>query len=513
MNLNRVKKIYAPPTPEERRANIAATKWALFDMFEYSPHSAQMDGHMSDARFRMLIAGTRGGKSRMAGEEAIPYIFAGATRIWIVGQNYSLTEKEYRYIYDRMTSPQVVQMFGTSWDDYMRTLVYNVGTGDMRLETRWGAEVQCISLERAHGAFGEEVDLIIMSEAAQIKRPKDLYERILRGRLASRLGDVLIPTTPSGRTNKYDQEGWLHDMYRKGYDPDEPDYYTREWPSWENPGFLDDPYEIRRSIDSRVFSEQYEGKFMVFSGAVYNTFDERVHVLGRFAIPKHWNRYESIDPGFSGRFVWLSAVISETGNVYVVDEYSDSKQMYEDRAAAIMNHRCDQYRIPHGSSLKEASEAWKKFSEHNNIKTTLYIDPEDPQCIAELGRYDLFGLKAFNNISVGVDRVSKRLKWSDRYPPTLYVGANCTETIEAMKMHSWGEKGTGERTPANDQYKHWCDCMRYICAGNLVESDPVVREHKINGVDLYGLMLETSERGRGNIIDRNAYARRGGYLL
>ena len=101
--------------------------------------------------------------------------------------------------------------------------IYNESQGNMYIRTKWGAEVECISLERPGGAFGEEVDLIIMSEASQIKKPKNLYERILRGRLATRLGDIIIPTTPAGRVSKNDEDGWLYDMYRKGYDPEEPE--------------------------------------------------------------------------------------------------------------------------------------------------------------------------------------------------------------------------------------------------------------------------------------------------
>ena len=502
MNLRNLPTTFLPPTPEERKRSIKELKWYLFDTFGYQPHDAQMDFHLSEARYRMTIAGTRGGKSRSAGEEAVPYLFAGATRVWIVGQSYSLTEKEFRYVFERMTSQEVLGMFGGI--SPLESAICNEAQGNMYIRTKWGSWCKCISLDKtAASALGEEVDLIIMSEAAQIKNPQKIYQRTLRGRLASRLGDVIIPTTPAGKTNKWDEEGWLFNMYLKGYDEDEPNYFTREWPSWANPDFKDDVNELKRELDPKIFDEQYRGKFMVFSGAVYNEFNENVHVIPKFQIPKHWHRYESIDPGYSGQFVWISAVMSENGNLYIVDEYSDKKMRYAERSEQIFNQRCEQYRIPHGM--------WEKLAKKNNIKTMLYIDPEDPQCIAELMALGLAGSKANNNVMVGIDRVARRLRFTNISTPTVFVTENCIDTIEAFKFHSWGDKNTAAdvRKPANDKWKHWMDCVRYLCAGNLVSSPPPV-EKPAEEETLYEMMQTLIAAQNKETVDLSAYERRVG---
>ena len=465
MKLSALHKTYKNPTAQERKENIDVIKWWWFNYIGYEPHTAQMEGHLSDARFRMWIAGTRGGKSRAAGEEAVVYLLAGATRIWIVGAKYADTAKEFRYIMERMTSEEIIELFGGS---PLIKLVNNEEQGNMQLKTKWGAEVKCISLDKGGGgALGEEVDLIIMSEAAQIKNPQEIWQRYLRGRLATRQGDLLVPTTPAGKTNKHDEEGWLFDMYEKGYNLGEPDYQTREWPSWENPGFPEDPYELRRSMSPLIFAEQYEGKFMTFSGSVLD-FDEDVHVIQPFVIPYHWRAYEAIDPGYSGKFVWLRSVVSPSGIIYITDEYSDSEQVYETRAAEIKRHRADAYDIH--------TTLWDVFTNKHNHKTITYIDSEDPQARAEFQtQYGLPSLpttKEAKNILVSVNRVNERLKWSDRHCPRLFITSNCVETIEACNYHSWGEKtSTDVRKPANDKWKHWIDDIRYICGGNIIPSD------------------------------------------
>lgn len=499
MNALKLKRVsYENPSPEERRRNIEAIRWWWFDYVDYHPHLAQIDFHISPARFRMAIAGTRGGKSRAAGEEAVLYLLAGATRVWIVGQTYRLTEKEFRYIYERMTSPQMIAMFGGRAP--LESAVYNPDQGNMRIRTVWGAEVECISLERGGaGALGEECDLIIMSEGAQIRKPKNLWERYLRGRLASRHGDLLIPTTPAGKTNAHDEEGWLFEMYEKGYDEFESDYYTREWPSWENPDFKEDPYELRRSMDSRVFSEQYEGKFMIFSGAVMN-FEEDVHVIDPFDMPPHWRAYEAIDPGYSGKFVWLRSIISPSGCIFITDEYSDSETVFEDRADAIKRHRAEQYRVH--------PTLWDVFCRKHEHKTTTYLDSEDPQAAAEFT--EKYGIpcqpttKEAKNVVVSVNRVNERLKFNNRYPPKLFITANCVETIDACKFHSWGEKTVSRagrvqlRRPANDQWKHWGDCLRYITCGHLIPSEPKEYGSEPTGDRYWDLLTEVGVYGSGH---------------
>ncbi len=504
LGLQLKRKIFKPPTPEERRANIAAIKWWWFEYIGYEPHTAQLDGHMYEARFRMCIAGTRGGKSRMAGEEAVVYLLAGATRVWILGQNYALTEKEFRYIYERMTSPEMREFLGGEYP--LVTDVYNLDQGNMHIKTKWGAEVQCLSLDKGGAAaLGEECDLIILSESAIIKNPKMVWERYLRGRLASRMGDLLIPTTPGGKTNKHDEEGWLFDMYMKGYDPDEPDYFTREWPSWENPdGFKEDPYELRRTMDPKIFSEQYEGKFMIFSGTVLN-FDENVHVIQPFDIPTHWRAYEAIDPGWSGRFVWLRSVVSPTNTIYITDEYDDSEQLFGLRASEIKRHRAEAYNI-HPS-------LWDVFVRKNQHVTRTYVDSEDPQAMAELElKYGLPNeptTKDAKNVLVSVNRVNERLKYSDRYPPKLYITANCVNTIEACNYHSWGDKqGNSVRKPANDKWKHWVDCMRYINGGTIIPSDFHGPREVVDGETYWDLMEGMQMRANLHPFDMTQAERR-----
>ena len=484
-----------PPTPEERRQNMAAIKWRLFDLFEYEPHLPQHDFHVSTARTRFSCAGTRGGKSRSAGEEAVIYLMAGATQVWIVGQSYAFTAKEFKYAYERMVSEQLKDFLGFF---PLESCIFNESQGNMYIRTKWGSWLKCLSLDKEGSGLGEELDAIIMAEAAQIKNPKKIYQRTLKGRLGSRMGDLIIPTTPAGKSSERDPDSWLYEMYQKGYDLNEPNFFTREWPSWANPTWPENPYELRDELDPLIFAEQYEGKFVTFTGSIFSKFNPRIHVIPSFTIPTHWRRYEAIDPGFSGEFAWVSSVMSEQGNLYITNEYDDQETSYEERVKNIKDSRCLEYGITGGWKDKQRGiHEWDAFQKEQGMMVTTYIDPEDPQCAFEFRKLGLSCDSTItnNNVMIGIDRVQRRLSYSNVYRPRVYITSNCVKSIDALTHHAWGEKRGEIRKPANDPFKHKADCIRYICAGNLIASEPIRKIEPVG--DLYGALLEMRENARG----------------
>ena len=509
-------------SPEARRQAIAALKWGWFEMNDYHPHSGQRDVHISDARFRNTNAGTRGGKSRLAGEEAVTYLLVGPTRVWLVGQTYAMCEKEFRYVYERMTSPLMMEKFGS---DCLVSCHTDDKGGNMRIRTKWGSEVKCISLDKAETAgFGDEVDLLVLCEPAQIKNPKRIWERILYGRLTSRNGDMICNGTPAGKAPSHDPDGWFYNMCMKGLegvvehdsDGNEISYYTRSFPSWENPDFKDDPYWIRSWMNPKVFAEQYEGQFVTFSGAIFESFLRSIHVIKPFKIPPHWNRYEAIDPGYSGLFFWLAGVTGYDNSLYIFDEYSANKSLYIEHSNEIWARRMRDYGLPFTSIREQYKnpnmELYKKASSKNRAPriTQLAIDPEDPQCRAEFISYGLPNYPANNDVHIGIDRVENRFRGIN---PKLYITSNCVNLIEALENHAWGEKYRNDgvvdvRKPANDKYKHACDTLRYICMSSLSSSLDLKPELNTGEPTLWEILMEETGRGGKHPFDLTAQERR-----
>jgi hypothetical protein len=183
----------------------------LFSHVSYAPHVGQIRFHESDARFKILIAGARFGKSLAASKDVLSELMAGRTRGWLVGPTYALAQPEFRYI--------------------AADLRRRLGAGAARVEeggrkghslvrTSWGSEVLCLSAQRPHTLLGEEIDWLILCEAAHIDQ--EAFERFLRARLTTRRGRLVVPTTPRGFN-------WVHELYQAGQKG------TPGWQSFRHP--------------------------------------------------------------------------------------------------------------------------------------------------------------------------------------------------------------------------------------------------------------------------------------
>lgn len=492
-----------------RRRIVDSVKWAWFEEINYSPHRFQRVMHASLATTRASTAGTRGGKTEWGAEEGGGYLVAGPFRIWILGGSYALCAKEWRVILDACTHPSFPHSLAQSEGGMVHD---NVSAGDMKLRTSAGGEVECISVDKPKkSAYGEEIDLVIISEAALIDKmggEDGIWNKMLRGRLTSRLGDVIVPTTPAG------QDDWLYPLFLKGMqiaeptdDPEdaasviwdgstkwrkyykndtEPDknYFSLQWPSWANRlGFLEDPIKLREELPLRIFMEQYMGMFVRWFGSIWMgdfSFDPNEHIIEPFYIPPWWQRIEVIDPGYSGLFAWLAAVIDEKGNIIVVDEYGDRMQDYDTHVAAIMGRR----RAFYG----------KDYDPSKHIM--VFVDPEDPQCRRELAERGLFVAQADNDVIGGFQAAAYRFK-----NDALHIFNTCTSIINSLKNHEWAkrrEEGS-KRKEANDAFKHHSDLMRYLNNAPIWPSEkPTVdRPHE----ETVGDMIESLRGGDISVLE------------
>ena len=82
---------------------IQQVKWKYFEEIDYTPHDGgQRDYHLSEARFRIVAAGTRWGKSMSAGNEYAGWLMLAPfpIRLWIVAPSYDLGAKEFEYVWN-----------------------------------------------------------------------------------------------------------------------------------------------------------------------------------------------------------------------------------------------------------------------------------------------------------------------------------------------------------------------------------------------------------------------------
>jgi hypothetical protein len=471
---------------QQRQAAVAAIRWSWFDSIGYQPHRYQvcfhnswtpdllqyvMDNNLSaeqaitlvkPARHRTCIAGRRGGKSESAGHEGSAYMVSGNYKILIGAPSYDLGYHEFKIIRDDLMhedSPVEIVELGD-----------NKEGGNLKIVTDIGSECIVASFDKPKkSAHGAEFDLIILSETAlmdNIGGDSGIWNKTLVGAMATRQSETIAPTTPQGR------DDWLFPRFIRGCKPDskwrsvyglseneypyDPDYFSLTWPAYANTfGFNEDVLKLKKELPSRIFDEQVLGHFVKWSGSCWvNDFcyDPNINVIDSFSVPSWWSRIEVIDPGFSGQFAWIAAVASPKGDLFIVDEYKAQRTLYETHIADIMARR----------------RMFYKSGYDPNRFIPVYVDPEDPRIVAEFNAKGLTCIAADNDVMGGFQQGAFRFSQG-----TLSVFKNCKSVMDSLQNHQWA-KQTGEATKrkeANDSFKHFSDCVRYLCSSPIWPSE------------------------------------------
>lgn len=436
----------------------------LYNKIGYKPHDGQLKLHRSRARFRVLDCGRRWGKSTSGPHEQVPKMLTRKPTLgWIVAPTYDLGEKEFRVFWHVLIDTMQVPV------DRGKTF-YSIRNKDFRITTAWGSSVEVRSAEHPESLVGEGLDWVIMAEAAKLKLSH--WEKFIRPTLSDKRGSALFVSTPEGFN-------WFFDMYQLGQsaDPDLKDWWSYKSPTWENqwifPGGFSDPeiQDVRKTLSSEVFDQEYGAEFTSFAGRIYSEFDEGYHVLRDYDFNPEWPNYLAFDFGFRNPFVCLNIQVNpNTDDVYVWDEYYErniTTPEHARRLKSIVQWRVDGgYYDPAGP--EEATSLMKIFHdthEYNNSWLNSAMFTPAP-----------------NEWKSGVERVKEWLKLrpatddmgyeTDRRVPKLFVSRSCRQTIREFntyRVKEQTEKMNESKDPKDEPRKkddHAMDALRYFIAGH-----------------------------------------------
>lgn len=337
---------------------------ALFDSVwargGWSPHEIQREILGSPVRNKVVALGRRAGKSQTGGHRLVPEAFRALSELrtlkaisqrreyWIVGPEYSDSEKEFRVLWNQ------IQKLGFPLD---RPGSYNnPEQGSMSLSLFDGRfKVFAKSAKHPETLVGDGLSGVIMAEAAKLK--PSVWTKYVRPTLADFGGWSMFNSTPEGRN-------WFYDLYMAGLDEQRPDWASWRAPSWTNPHvypggvdgeLLDRLIEARRKgflraeldriraagewtgigptginpeiwslfldMSVELFNQEIAALFTEFVGRVFKNFDEEIHVTDMPFQPG-WGLYAANDYGFTNPFVWLLIQVSpDKSRVHVLDEY------------------------------------------------------------------------------------------------------------------------------------------------------------------------------------------------
>ena len=259
------------------------------------PHAGQAEVHAHPARFKVLAAGRRWGKTRLGVNECLDVAAKGG-RAWWVAPSYKMSEVGWRPTY-RMGI----------------RIGADIGKVDRQVTLPGGGWVQVRSADNPDSLRGEGLDFVVFDECAFIQEAA--WIDAVRPALSDRQGRALFISTPKGRN-------WFWRNWVRGQDAD-----ATEWKSWRFPTSTNpyiEPLEIeaaRGELPQRTFDQEYLAEFIDDAGAVFRNL--RACVAEGPAAPSGRNHYVmGVDWAQSYDFTVLTVIERESGRVCALDRFN-----------------------------------------------------------------------------------------------------------------------------------------------------------------------------------------------
>mgnify|MGYP003147578275 CR=1 FL=1 len=232
------------------------------------PHKGQAEIHKDSSRFRVLAAGRRFGKTRLAVFEALE-VAANGGRAWWIAPSYKMAAVGWRPI------------------SRLGALVpgAKVKQGERIVEMPAGGSVQVRSADEPDSLRGEGLDYCVLDECAFMN--ERAWSEAIRPALSDRQGRALFVSTPKGRN-------WFWRLYQRGNSED--NWASFSYPTSSNPYI--DKSEIQAAsndLPERIYQQEYEARFLEDGGGVFRRVMQAVNgdtapTEGRYIIGVDWGR-------------------------------------------------------------------------------------------------------------------------------------------------------------------------------------------------------------------------------
>jgi hypothetical protein len=382
--------------------------------------------YYSDARFRVVVAGRRFGKTYLSTTELLRYAALGRNRnVWYVAPTYKAAKD---IAWDMLK------------DEVPKGWIRKINESELSMRLVNGSVISLKGAEKPDNLRGRSVDFVVLDEFADMK--PETWSEVLRPSLSDKQGHALFIGTPKGRNHFYDL--WTQDL---------DDWQSFQYTTLEGGNVPD--YEIeaaKRDLDERTFKQEYEAAFVNYSGIIYYNFD----------------RQKSVEPTLLGEDVL------HIGMDFNLDPMSAVVAVRQDNALRIIDEV-----IIYGSNTDEMVDELKV--RYPNKKLVIYPDPACRQRKTSAGgRTDLsilqnagFAVKVrerHTSVRDRINSVNARLKTSDG-ERHLFVDPKCRQVIKSLERQTYKE-GTSQPDKESG-YDHMNDALGYL----VDYLYPIKREH------------------------------------
>jgi hypothetical protein len=399
------------------------------------------------ARFRVLVAGRRFGKTQVALTAMLCAAHAQPNRhIWYVGPSYRLAESIVWARLKKLTRPYWAK---APSEKKLSVQLHN------------GSILSLRGADRPDSLRGNGLDLVVLDEFATM-RP-EVWPEAIYPALSDRQGGAIFIGTPKGHNHFYD----LFQLAKSGADPN--------WAAFQfttAQGDLVKPSEITHAathLDADTFRQEFEGQF-IGSGRnqVYYTFNRETHVKPLefdYMRPLVW----TIDFNVNPMCMLIAQRIGDV--VHILDEIILKGSNTEEACSAFLDRLSPQHKLVPAYQRPLNVEIYGDASGHQHRTSAATTDWAIIRHFFSYWKGQISHSIHVNKVNPAVrDRVNcvnARLR-NMLGDVTLFIDPRCPELIRDLESVTWATDRTGRTTSeidkSNPARTHSSDALGYYIA-------------------------------------------------
>lgn len=371
----------------------------------YKPLPWQIEPWHDKAPILLLTGSAGGGKSRLAGEKVHAFMkkYSGATCL-MLRKAREYAGRSIVPFMDRTVISNDSQVTKKKIDGLFQ---YSNGS-----TLYWGGMKNDDQREglRSIGPDGA-LDIVWFEEAHQFTED-DFNEMLarMRGQYAP-WSQIILTTNPDAPTH------WINKRLIVGGEASI--YYSGAIDNTYNPPTY---VEFLNRLTGILFERLVKGRWVQAEGAVYDEWDNAIHLIDPFEIPKDWRRLRVVDFGYTNPFVCQWWAQDPDGRVYMYREIYKTQTLVEDHTREII-----------------------RLSEGEMIEAT--ISDHDAEDRATMAKYGVDTVPANKEISPGIQIVKQRLKVQEDSRPRLFIMRGALEAEDQRLVDAKRPTCTADEFP------------------------------------------------------------------
>lgn len=231
----------------------AAQLLAKLNRYIMRPHPGQQEVLDSHVRFKVLNCGRRWGKTMIGAKSIMDRAKRPEQAIWWVAPTYRIVKRGYAEVLKQLPPDLLTHSPPPDTNfDAGRSVI---------LKLKNGTKIEFYSATMPESMLGASVDYVVVDEAATMK--PNIWNQIISPTLIDRLGEALMISTPRGLN-------WFYLVYQKGQDPNESEWASWTFTSYDNPHLPPGEVErMSRDLPQLEVDQEILAKFLAEGSAVF----------------------------------------------------------------------------------------------------------------------------------------------------------------------------------------------------------------------------------------------------